>query len=243
MHYLHVINTQPTKLPTLYQRLTTVGTWNCDASSHCQLFQGSTHKAQIDLIHYNHQSILLCNPINSLTSCINALLVAKRGYGHSVKNATWDVQAAQCAFKNLMIHEVLRFALHIAFRRVLHRCGSQDIRCWKPYIIITSIEKTEDSVCSKKTNPPPISPWFQGSSTSTRAKEQPTTNGCYTLPPPQWAAHSHAQAQTCTHTPACTTHNGISFHSFANWSCLDSVCQALSFSQHLTGFGSHGSVW
>ena len=36
---------------------------------------------------------------------------------------------AQCAFKILMIHEVLQFALRIAFRCVLHRCGSLDIRC------------------------------------------------------------------------------------------------------------------
>ena len=35
----------------------------------------------------------------------------------------------QCAFKILMIHEVLQFALRIAFRCVLHRCGSQDIHC------------------------------------------------------------------------------------------------------------------
>ena len=34
---------------------------------------------------------------------------------------------AQCAFKILMIHEVLQFALRIAFRCVLHRCGNLDI--------------------------------------------------------------------------------------------------------------------
>ena len=67
----------------------------------------------------------LCSPIILHTTT----LVAKVGHRHSVKNATWGVQAAQCAFKDLMIHEVLHFALHIAFRRVLHRCGSQDIRC------------------------------------------------------------------------------------------------------------------
>ena len=36
---------------------------------------------------------------------------------------------AQFAFKNLMIHCILQFALRIAFRCVLHRCASQDIRC------------------------------------------------------------------------------------------------------------------
>ena len=36
---------------------------------------------------------------------------------------------AQCAFKDLMTHGILQFALRIAFRCVLHRCKSQDIRC------------------------------------------------------------------------------------------------------------------
>ena len=50
-------------------------------------------------------------------------------YGHSDKHASRKILKAQCAFKILMIHEVLQFALHIAFRCVLHRCGSLDIRC------------------------------------------------------------------------------------------------------------------
>ena len=49
--------------------------------------------------------------------------------GHSDKYATGHFPEAQCAFKVLMIHEVLQFALRIAFRCVLHRCGSLDIRC------------------------------------------------------------------------------------------------------------------
>ena len=39
------------------------------------------------------------------------------------------VPEAQCAFKVLMIRKISQFALRIAFRCVLHRCGSQDIRC------------------------------------------------------------------------------------------------------------------
>jgi hypothetical protein len=35
---------------------------------------------------------------------------------------------ARFFFKILMIHWILQFALRIAFRCVLHRCGSQDIR-------------------------------------------------------------------------------------------------------------------
>ena len=47
--------------------------------------------------------------------------------GHSAKYATRNIPEAQYAFKGLMIHEVMQFALRIAFRCVLHRCGSQDI--------------------------------------------------------------------------------------------------------------------
>jgi hypothetical protein len=36
---------------------------------------------------------------------------------------------AQYAFKDLMIHGILQFTLRIAFRCVLHRYESQDIRC------------------------------------------------------------------------------------------------------------------
>lgn len=43
---------------------------------------------------------------------------------------------AQCAFKNLMIHEVLQFASRIAFRCVLHQCGSLDIHCRKLYCFL-----------------------------------------------------------------------------------------------------------
>ena len=50
-------------------------------------------------------------------------------HGHSDMYATRHILEAQCAFKSLMIHEVLQFALRIAFRCVLHRCGIQDIHC------------------------------------------------------------------------------------------------------------------
>ena len=55
--------------------------------------------------------------------------------GHSDKHALGPNPKAQCAFKILMIHEVLQFALRIAFRCVLHRCGIQDIHCSKLYYI------------------------------------------------------------------------------------------------------------
>ena len=37
----------------------------------------------------------------------------------------------QGAFKDSMIHEILQFTSRIAFRCVLHRCESQEIRCQK----------------------------------------------------------------------------------------------------------------
>ena len=50
-------------------------------------------------------------------------------YGQSDKYDPRNIPESQCAFKILMIHEVLQFALRIAFRCVLHRCGSLDIHC------------------------------------------------------------------------------------------------------------------
>ena len=46
-----------------------------------------------------------------------------------------EYQGAQGAFKDSMIHWILQFTLLIAFRCVLHRCESQEIRCWKLYIL------------------------------------------------------------------------------------------------------------
>ena len=46
-----------------------------------------------------------------------------------------EYQGAQGAFKDSMIHWILQFTLLIAFRCVLHRCESQEIRCWKLYLI------------------------------------------------------------------------------------------------------------
>ena len=48
---------------------------------------------------------------------------------HSTRHATRHFPEAQCAFKILMIHEIVQFALRIAFRCVLHRCRNLDIRC------------------------------------------------------------------------------------------------------------------
>ena len=55
-------------------------------------------------------------------------------YKHSNRH-TPSQKGVQDAFKDSMTHWILQFALRIAFRCVLHRCGSQDIRCWKCWSI------------------------------------------------------------------------------------------------------------
>jgi hypothetical protein len=54
-----------------------------------------------------------------------------------------EYQRAQCAFKDLMIHWDLQFTLRIAFRCVLHRCESQEIRCLKLFLIVSHILVSE----------------------------------------------------------------------------------------------------
>ena len=45
------------------------------------------------------------------------------------QTCSWPKPRAQFAFKDSMVHGILQFTLRIAFRCVLHRYGSQDIRC------------------------------------------------------------------------------------------------------------------
>ena len=54
--------------------------------------------------------------------------------GDAICDAQADVPStkrlrAQLAFKNSMVHGILQFTPSIAFRYVLHRCESRDIRC------------------------------------------------------------------------------------------------------------------
>lgn len=59
---------------------------------------------------------------------------------HSTMYASRHILSAQCAFKILMIHEVLRFALRIAFCCVLHQCQNLDIHCWNLWQYIDIID-------------------------------------------------------------------------------------------------------
>ena len=54
-----------------------------------------------------------------------------------LENRRWSRQAfgntpkAQCAFKSLLIHEILLFSMLITLCCTLHHHPSQDIQCWK----------------------------------------------------------------------------------------------------------------
>lgn len=59
---------------------------------------------------------------------------AGRGGGDAMRDAQADVPSAgwlraQLAFKDSMVRGILQFTPSIAFRYVLHRCESRDIRC------------------------------------------------------------------------------------------------------------------
>uniref|UniRef100_A0A2N9G3N9 Senescence-associated protein n=1 Tax=Fagus sylvatica TaxID=28930 RepID=A0A2N9G3N9_FAGSY len=69
--------------------------------------------------------------------------LARRGrLGATVRDTQADVPSAewrraQLAFKDSMIHGILQFTPSIAFRYVLHRCESRDIRCRESFWINT----------------------------------------------------------------------------------------------------------
>lgn len=50
-----------------------------------------------------------------------------------VPSAKW--LRAQLAFKDSMVHGILQFTPSIAFRYVLHRCESRDIRCRESFVL------------------------------------------------------------------------------------------------------------
>ena len=58
---------------------------------------------------------------------------AMRDAQAGVPSAGW--LRAQLAFKNSMVHGILQFTPSIAFRYVLHRCESRDIRCRESFVL------------------------------------------------------------------------------------------------------------
>ena len=62
-----------------------------------------------------------------------------RGAGDAIRDAQAGVPSArrpgaQLAFKDSMVHGILQFTPSIAFRYVLHRCESRDIRCRESFM-------------------------------------------------------------------------------------------------------------
>lgn len=60
-------------------------------------------------------------------------------WGNMMRDTQADVPStyrlrAQLAFKDSMVHGILQFTPSIAFRYVLHRCKSRDIRCRESFV-------------------------------------------------------------------------------------------------------------
>jgi hypothetical protein len=71
---------------------------------------------------------------------VSAQLLRVGEGGDAVRDAQTDVPSArrlraQLAFKDSMVHGILQFTPSIAFRYVLHRCESRDIRCRESFSI------------------------------------------------------------------------------------------------------------
>lgn len=58
---------------------------------------------------------------------------ALMGFLRPGRRALGRIPRAQLAFKDSMVHGILQFTPRIAFRYVLHRCESRDIRCRESY--------------------------------------------------------------------------------------------------------------
>ena len=81
---------------------------------------------------YTHFHMRIANMPNSnqnIYIIINIYTLVSGVNRHSNKYAPRNIPEVQDAFKILMIHWILQFALRIAFRCVLHRCRNLDIRC------------------------------------------------------------------------------------------------------------------
>lgn len=73
------------------------------------------------------------------------------GVGATMRDTQADVPSAkwlwaQLAFKNSMIRGILQFTPSIAFRYVLHRCESRDIRCRESFCITVKTSQPTHTV-------------------------------------------------------------------------------------------------
>lgn len=70
--------------------------------------------------------------------------------GDAVRDAQTGVPSAgrpraQLAFKDSMVHGILQFTPSIAFRYVLHRCESRDIRCRESFCFLETTRRRRPS--------------------------------------------------------------------------------------------------
>ena len=87
-----------------------------------------------------------------------------RGAGATMRDTQADVPStrrprAQLAFKDSMVHGILQFTPSIAFRYVLHRCESRDIRCRESFCIFcdkrtTSLKHRHRERCGDRRRAP-----------------------------------------------------------------------------------------
>ena len=85
-----------------------------------QFEQSISRQAKCKLVKIQSQSLAYAVQSTAMPSGIEK---------HSTMYGSRHILLPQCAFKSLMIHEVLRFALRITFCCVLHQCKNQDIHC------------------------------------------------------------------------------------------------------------------
>jgi hypothetical protein len=121
-----------------------------------------------------------------------------RGVGATMRDTQADVPStrrprAQLAFKDSMVHGILQFTPSIAFRYVLHRCESRDIRCRESFRL------------SQKEGAPPT-PRLRGRAPSTQFPWRFSRRGSLAKPCRAQMHPSTARVDTrggCPPSPAC----------------------------------------
>src|SRR5262249_3354422 len=82
-------------------------------------------------------------PYSAPSTRVHAVAGSRLSGGATLRDTQADVPSAgwlraQLAFKDSMVHGILQFTPSIAFRYVLHRCESRDIRCRESFLFFAS---------------------------------------------------------------------------------------------------------
>jgi hypothetical protein len=99
-------------------------TWKTLSKSH--LIAGQVMPRRPNSLHFSRPGLKSGTASSTQTPNLGSVV---GGRGDALAEMPSDKPRAQLAFKNSMIRGILQFTLRIAFRCVLHRCKSQDIRC------------------------------------------------------------------------------------------------------------------